>query len=146
MKATTKHLLPTVFVFAAIAVAYACRMLAKFDIGGPAVNHIRTALYLLLFTLWGVSLDRRIIQRQALHCLRLTAALMLLWLILRTLKYSFVTGLAAGRYIWYLYYLPMLFLPLLCVYIALSMGKSEDYRLSRGTGMLSIIPAALFCW
>lgn len=144
MKATTKHLLPTVFVFTAIAIAYACRMLAKFDIGGPAVNHIRTALYLLLFTLWGFSLDRRIIQRQALHCLRLTAALMLLWLILRTLKYSFVTGPAAGRYIWYLYYLPMLFLPLLGVYIALSMGKSEDYRLSRGTGMLSIIPAALF--
>lgn len=144
MKGTTKHLLPTVFVCTAIAIAYACRMLAKFDIGGPAVNHIRTALYLLLFTLWGFSLDRRIIQRQTLHCLRLTAALMLLWLILRTLKYSVVTGPAAGRYIWYLYYLPMLFLPLLGVYIALSMGKSEDYRLSRGTGMLSIIPAALF--
>lgn len=144
MKGTTKHLLPTVFVCTAIAIAYACRMLAKFDIGGPAVNHIRTALYLLLFTLWGFSLDRRIIQRQALHCLRLTAALMLLWLILRTLKYSVVTDLTAGRYIWYLYYLPMLFLPLLWVYIALSMGKSEDYRLSRGIGMLSIIPAALF--
>ena len=144
MKGTTKHLLPMVFVFTVIAIAYACRMLAKFDIGGPAVNHIRTALYLLLFALWGFSLDRRIIQRQTLHCLRLTAALMLLWLILRTLKYSVVTGSAAGRYIWYLYYLPMLFLPLLGVYIALSMGKSEDYRLSRGTGMLSIIPAALF--
>ena len=144
MKGTTKHLLPTVFVCTAIAIAYACRMLAKFDIGGPAVNHIRTALYLLLFALWGFSLDRRIIQRQTLHCLRLTAALMLLWLILRTLKYSVVTGPAAGRYVWYLYYLPMLFLPLLGVYIALSMGKSEDYRLSRGTGMLSIIPAVLF--
>ena len=144
MKGTTKHLLPPVFVCTVIAIAYACRMLAKFDIGGPAVNHIRTALYLLLFALWGFSLDRRIIQRQTLHCLRLTAALMLLWLILRTLKYSFVTDPAAGRYIWYLYYLPMLFLPLLGVYIALSMGKSEDYRLSRGTGMLSIIPAALF--
>ena len=144
MKATTKHLLPMVFVCTAIAIAYACRMLAKFDIGGPAVNHIRTAIYLLLFTLWGFSLDRRIIQRQTLHCLHLTAALMLLWLILRTLKYSVVTDLTAGRYIWYLYYLPMLFLPLLGVYIALSMGKSEDYRLSRGIGMLSIIPAALF--
>ena len=144
MKGTTKHLLPTVFVCTAIAIAYACRMLAKFDIGGPAVNHIRTAIYLLLFTLWGFSLDRRIIQRQTLHCLRLTAVLMLLWLILRTLKYSVVTDLTAGRYIWYLYYLPMLFLPLLWVYIALSMGKSEDYRLSRGIGMLSIIPAALF--
>ena len=144
MKGTTKHLLLTVFVCTAIAIAYACRMLAKFDIGGPAVNHIRTALYLLLFALWGFSLDRRIIQRQTLHCLRLTAALMLLWLILRTLKYSVVTGPAAGRYIWYLYYLPMLFLPLLWVYVALSMGKSEDYRLSRKSSMLSIIPAALF--
>ena len=144
MKGTTKHLLPMVFVFTVIAIAYACRMLAKFDIGGPAVNHIRTALYLLLFALWGFSLDWRIIQRQALHFLHLTAALMLLWLILRTLKYSVVTDPAAGRYIWYLYYLPMLFLPLLWVYIALSMGKPEDYRLSRGIGMLSIIPAALF--
>ena len=144
MKRTTKHLLPTVFVCTVIVIAYACRMLAKFDIGGPAVNHIRTALYLLLFALWGFSLDRRIIQRQTLHCLRLTAALMLLWLILRTLKYSVVTGPAAGRYIWYLYYLPMLFLPLLWVYVALSMGKSEDYRLSRKSSMLSIIPAALF--
>ena len=144
MKGTTKHLLPMVFVFTVIAIAYACRMLAKFDIGGPAVNHIRTAIYLLLFALWGFSLDRRIIQRQTLHCLHLTAVLMLLWLILRTLKYSVVTDLTAGRYIWYLYYLPMLFLPLLWVYIALSMGKSEDYRLSRGIGMLSIIPAALF--
>ena len=144
MKRTTKHLLPTVFVCTVIVIAYACRMLAKFDIGGPAMNHIRTALYLLLFALWGFSLDRRIIQRQTLHCLRLTAALMLLWLILRTLKYSVVTGPAAGRYIWYLYYLPMLFLPLLWVYVALSMGKSEDYRLSRKSSMLSIIPAALF--
>lgn len=144
MKGTTKHLLPMVFVFTVIAIAYACRMLAKFDIGGPAVNHIRTALYLLLFALWGFSLDRRIIQRQTLHCLRLTAALMLLWLILRTLKYSVVTDLTAGRYIWYLYYLPMLFLPLLWVYIALSMGKSEDYRLSRRSSILSIVPAVLF--
>ena len=144
MKGTTKHLLLTVFVCTAIAIAYACRMLAKFDIGGPAVNHIRTALYLLLFALWGFSLDRRIIQRQTLHCLRLTAALMLLWLILRMLKYSVVTDLTAGRYIWYLYYLPMLFLPLLWAYIALSTGKSEDYCLSREIGMLSIIPAVLF--
>ena len=144
LKGNTKHLSAMIFVFTVIAIAYACRMLAKFDIGGPVVNHIRTALYLLLFSLWGFSLDRRIIQRQALHCLRLTAALILLWLILRTLKYSVVTDLTAARYVWYLYYLPMLFLPLLGVYIALSMGKPEDYRLSRKTGMLLIVPAVLF--
>ena len=144
MKGNTKHLSAMIFVFTVIAIAYACRMLAKFDIGGPVMNHIRTALYLLLFALWGFSLDRRIIQRQALHCLRLTAALILLWLILRTLKYSVITGLTAARYVWYLYYLPMLFLPLLGVYIARSLGKPETFRLSGRFALLALVPAVLF--
>lgn len=144
MRRKTKRLLPMILVFTIIAAAYSCRMLAMLDIGGAWMSYIRAALYLLLFALWGFSLDRRIIQKQALHCLRLTAALMLVWLILRTLKYEFVTDLTAARYIWYLYYLPMLFIPLLGVYIALSLGKSEEFHLTGMVGALAIIPAVLF--
>ena len=143
MKRNTKQLIPMILVFTIIAAAYSCRILAMLDIGGAWVNYIRAALYLLLFSLWGYSLDRRIIQKQTLHCLRLTAALMLVWLILRTLKYEFVTDLTVARYIWYLYYLPMLFIPLLGVYIALSLGKSEEFRLTGRIGALAIIPAVL---
>ena len=103
MKRNTRQLIPMIVVFTLIAAAYSCRMLAMLDICGVYVNYIRAALYLLLFSLWGYSLDRRIIQPQTLHWLRLTAALMLLWLILRTLKYEFVTDLTVARYIWYLY-------------------------------------------
>ena len=144
MKRNTKQLIPMILVFTIIAAGYSCRILAMLDIGGTWMSYIRAALYLLLFALWGFSLDHRIIQTQALHCLRLTAALMLLWLILRTLKYEFVTDLTVARYIWYLYYLPMLFIPLLGVYIALSLGKSEEFRLTGRIGALAIIPAVLF--
>ncbi len=144
MKRNTRQLFLMIFVFAIIAAAYSCRMLAKFDIGGVYMNYIRAALYLLLFALWGYSLDRRIIQTQALHCMRLTAALMLVWLILRTLKYEVVTDITVARYIWYLYYLPMLFIPLFGVYIALSLGKSEKYRLTGRVVALAAIPAILF--
>ena len=144
MKRNTKQLIPMILVFTIIAAAYSCRMLAMLDIGGAWMSYIRAVLYLLLFALWGFSLDRRIIQKQALHCLRLTAALMLLWLILRTLKYEFVTDLTVARYIWYLYYLPMLFIPLLGVYIALTLGKSEEYRLTGKAGFLVAIPGILF--
>ena len=144
MKRNTKQLFPMILVFTIIAAAYSCRMLALLDIGGACVNYIRAALYLLLFSLWGYSIDRRIIQTQALHCLRLTAALMLVWLILRTVKYEFVTDLTVARYLWYLYYLPMLFIPLLGVYIALSLGKSEEYRLTEKAGILTAIPGILF--
>ena len=144
MKRNTRQLIPMIVVFTLIAAAYSCRMLAKFDIGGVYVNYIRAALYLLLFSLWGYSLDRRIIQPQTLHCLRLTAALMLVWLVLRTLKYEVVTDPTAARYIWYLYYLPMLFIPLLGVYIALSLGKPQEIRLNGRVGCLAIVPAVLF--
>lgn len=144
MKRNTRQLFLMIFVFAIIAAAYSCRMLAKFDIGGVYMNYIRAALYLLLFALWGYSLDRRIIQTQALHCMRLTAALMLVWLVLRTLKYEVVTDITVARYIWYLYYLPMLFIPLFGVYIALSLGKSEEYRLTGRIVALAAIPAILF--
>ena len=144
MKRKTKRQLPMIIVFTIIAAAYSCRMLAMFDIGSVYTNYIRALLYLLLFALWGFSLDRRIIQTQALHCLRLTAALMLVWLVLRTLKYEVVTDLTVARYTWYLYYLPMLFIPLLGVYIALSLGKSEEFRLTGRIGALAIIPATLF--
>ena len=144
MKRNTRQLIPLIVVFALIAAAYSCRMLAKFDIGGVYVNYIRAALYLLLFSLWGYSLDRRIIQPQTLHCLRLTAALMLVWLVLRTLKYEIVTDPTTARYIWYLYYLPMLFIPLLGVYIALFLGKPQEIRLNVRTGCLAIVPTLLF--
>lgn len=139
-----KQLLSIILVFTIIAVAYSCRMLAMHDIGGVYVSYIRAALYLLLFSLWGFSIDRRIIQTQALHCLRLTAALMLVWLVLRTLKYEVVTDLTVARYIWYLYYLSLLFIPLLGVYIALSLGKSDEFRLTGRIGALAIIPSTLF--
>ena len=144
MKRNTRQLISLIVVFALIAAAYSCRMLAKFDIGGVYVNYIRAALYLLLFSLWGYSIDRRIIQPQTLHCLRLTAALMLVWLVLRTLKYEIVTDPTVARYIWYLYYLPMLFIPLLGVYIALFLGKPQEIRLNVRTGCLAIVPAVLF--
>ena len=144
MKRDINRLLAMSFVFSVIAAAYTCRMLAKFDIGGVYSNYLRAALYLLLFALWGVALDRRIIKKPVLHCLRLTAALMLLWLTLRTLKYEVVTDPTVMRYVWYFYYLPMLFIPLLGVYIALSLGQPERYRITGKSATLAIFPTVLF--
>ena len=39
--------------------------------------------------------------------------------------------MTVARYLWYLYYLPIIFIPLLGVYIAIFLGKSENYQLSK---------------
>ncbi|WP_330576877.1 histidine kinase N-terminal 7TM domain-containing protein [Dorea sp. BIOML-A1] len=144
MKRNTRQLYLMIFVFAIIIAAYSCRLLAWFNMGGNYPSYVRAALYLLLFVLWGYSLDQRIIQKPVLHCLRLMDVLMLIWLTLRTLKYEVVTDMTVARYLWYLYYLPIIFIPLLGVYIAIFLGKSENYQLSKKSWLLSLIPAALF--
>lgn len=45
---------------------------------------------------------------------------------------------------WYLYYLPLLFIPLLSVYVAVSLGKPESFHLPRSIKILSIPSALLF--
>lgn len=144
MKRNTRQLYLMIFVFTLIIAAYSCRLLAWFNIGGNYPSYVRAALYLLLFVLWGYSLDQRIIQKSVLHCLRLMDVLMLIWLTLRTLKYEVVTDMTVARYLWYLYYLPIIFIPLLGVYIAIFWGKAENYQLSKKSWLLSLIPAALF--
>lgn len=93
-------------------------------------------------TWWGVSLRQRIIQTQVRRYLEATAALCVLWLSIRTVKFFFAAAPAAIHYLWYGYYFPMLFLPPLCVLVALSLGKPENYRLPKWTSLL-YIPAVL---
>ncbi len=77
-------------------------------------------------------------QTQVRRYLAATAALCVFWLSIRTVKFFFAASHAAIRYLWYGYYFPMLFIPLLCVLVAFSLGKPENYRPPRWTSFLYI--------
>ena len=81
-------------------------------------------------------------QTQVRRYLAATAALCVFWLSIRTVKFFFAATPAAIRYLWYGYYFPMLFIPLLCVFVALSLGRPENYRLPKWTSLF-YIPATL---
>ena len=104
---------------------------------------LRAAIYIGLFVAWGVSTHRRIIQPQVRRYLTAISALMVFWVTIRTIRYSLDECVWLMRYLWYLYYLPMLFIPLLAVFVALSLGKEESYRLPRWTACFYIPTAAL---
>ncbi|MDY3906458.1 MAG: hypothetical protein SOZ47_06615 [Lawsonibacter sp.] len=92
-------------------------------------SFLRSVIYIGLFTVWGISVRRRIIQPQVRRYLTAVSALMVIWVTVRTARYLFAEAPWALRYLWYLYYLPMLFIPLLAVFVALSLGKPESFRL-----------------
>lgn len=125
-----------------VIVAYLCR-LPHICAYTPAVcGYIRSFIYLSLFSAWYISLRARIIQVEVRKYLSSVAVLMILWLLFRTLKYNIESNPNVVRYMWYLYYLPLLFIPVLAVFAALSLGKPESYRLPKRT-LLLLVPAVL---
>ena len=127
-------------VIAAVLLALSTRNFGSHD---PLVNSYHRIFlcyfYIALLAGWGVSLHRRILQRGVRRCLIGIALLMVFWIFVRTVKNELLIGLDTDqRYCWYLYYLPMLGIPMLSFWASLTLGKPADYRLPRRVKLLLI--------
>lgn len=133
-----------VLLVAVLMICAVCaRVAARYGYYAEVLSIVRTLIYIGLLAAWGISVQTRIIQTQVRRYLLVIAGLMLLWLTLRTVKYN-TYHMTAERFLWYGYYLPMLFIPVLAVLVALSLGKPENYRLPKWTHFLYLPSALLF--
>ena len=114
-------------VFSAIAL----RVLGKFDILIVPGGIVRSLIYIALYIGWGISVSKRIIQTQVRHYMVSVSGLMVFWFVIRTIKYFFITDIGIVRQLWYWFYLPMLFIPLFSLFVAISLGKPENAKLSK---------------
>ena len=136
-KATKKSLLYALGVLALIAFAMWLRYASRHILHSPAVSHLRSGIYVFLFSAWCYSLWIRIVQTQVRRYLLAISVLMVLWILLRSIKFS-IENTDAERWLWYFYYFPMLFIPMLSVFVSRSLGKGEDFRLPRWTKILYV--------
>ena len=104
--------------------------------------YLRSGIYLFLFSAWGFSIHLRIVQTQVRRYLLGISGLMVLWLLLRSIKYAVNPG-AFYRYLWYGYQLPMLFIPTLSVLLVMSLGHAENYRPPRWTRAMYFLAGGL---
>ncbi len=96
----------------------------------------RSFYYLGLFAFWGVSVRARVIQPAARKYLTAIASMEVIWLIVKEFKWRFLPAPLFQRYLWYIYYIPILLIPLLTLFIAMSLGKAGEYRLSKNHYLL----------
>lgn len=134
-KATKKSILYALAALALIAFAMWLRYASRHFFHSPAVSHLRSAIYVFLFSVWCYSLWIRIVQTQVRRYLLAISVLMVLWILLRSIKFS-IENTDVERWLWYFYYFPMLFIPMLSVFVSRSLGKGEDFRLPRWTKLL----------
>ena len=133
-------------VFLLIAAAVLCRI-ASYNISLPfparILDFTRTLIYIGLFSVWGFSINKRVVHRQTKRLLLAVCLLEIFWLTIREFKYRFVFDTDALRGLWYLYYIPTILVPLLALYISMLLAKPEAYRLSKKAILFAVPSTAL---
>lgn len=92
-----------------------------------------------------ISYHRRVAGRAALRRTMLAPSYMvMLMALLRCIKYGvFGNVVALGRYTWYLYYIPMLCIPVLLFFVSLYLYSEEERRITQKWGWIVIVTAVL---
>ena len=136
-KATKKSLLYALAALGLIALAMWLRYASRTVLHSPVYNHLRSEIYIFLLCAWCHSVWVRIVQTQVQRYLLAISMLMVLWLLLRSVKFS-IDNTDAERWLWYFYYVPILFIPMLSVFVSQSLGRPEDFHLPRWTRLLYV--------
>ena len=132
-------------IAAALAFAYCLRFVFH-DFTNNALLAIgmmtlRWAIQVPLTVLWISSIRRRILHASLRRMLLWAGCLLLGWQIVRIIKYDYVIITEPiGRYCWYSFYIPMIFVPLIGIFVVNHIGKPENYRSPRWMKYL-FIPA-----
>ena len=145
-KINKKTILYTIGVAILLVIAYYSRAFHT-EVDDPILKMLlvmtRSVIQISLVVAWCLSVRTRIINKQVRHYLIAVGILLAFWLILRTCKWEFIAqnGTHLGRYLWYSYYIPMVFVPLLGVFIIDHVGKAENYKTPNSLKYM-YIPAA----
>lgn len=138
-----KALLTGGIVLLAVMIAYIFRLMGGGSFYPTLFSYLRSFIYIGMFAAWGLSVRQRIVQNQIRRYLTGVALLLILWFTFRSAKYFIFWQPIAIRYLWYLFYLPMLFVPMLALLIAMSLGKPDEYKLPKSVWLLFAVLGAL---
>ncbi|MBO4781348.1 MAG: hypothetical protein J5522_03040, partial [Lachnospiraceae bacterium] len=93
----------------------------------PFFKNFSEIFYGGLIVVWAMTVLRRIIESQLKELLIEIAILLLLLILFQALRFRFDQGyVTVHRFMWYCYYLPMLFIPVISFKLSLRCGRSEE--------------------
>lgn len=95
---------------------------------------------LLIF--WLVNLNNTVIHGETRKYMVGIAASLIVWYIVRVIRYRFVVEPVVSRYLWYSFYIPIIILPLFSFFTSICVGRHENYTLPKSIRSL-YIPAAI---
>ena len=89
-------------------------------------------IYLGIIFSWGIYIERSILSVKIRRLILAVVFFMVMYVLFGAAKHRiYLDGNFAGRFLWYLYYVPQIFATYLAYIISFRVGKQEDYRLPK---------------
>ena len=108
------------------------------------VLELRLLLMSLVATIWFVDLGRKITHRHIRNYAYFVGILIIFWIVMQYSKYRATHGHdLIERYCWYLFYIPIVLIPLFLFYSSLYFGKNDNIRISRWWHLAGVVALGL---
>ncbi len=138
-----KKIMLVAFLCLCASGAYLCSFILQSRFLQSLLYFINICIYLSIFTTWTISASKRIMQKYTRNFMMLLCANIIFWVILRGIKWpSFHFHVYFERIAWYMFYIPMILIPLCFFFIALSINADENYTPHKSWKLL-FVPAIL---
>lgn len=131
-------------VFTGVGIALACKFVRPQNPEYYFCSLIRSFIYMGMYYAWGRIVCHGILQKTIRRCFGGVSALLVFWIAVSMCKHLvFGNDVTVERYLWYTYYIPQIWLPVLGLNIAIMAGRGENARPGKWGMVLFGIGAAL---
>lgn len=101
-------------------------------------------IYFGIIFCWGIYVERSILSKKIRQLMLAIVFFMLMYVTAGVSKHLiFLDGNVAGRFLWYLYYVPQIFGTFLAFTVAYTVGKKEEHRLPKIFYALTVFAAVI---
>ena len=119
-------------ILISVLLAYFCRQVRTENVFmRNLADQCRSCIYLGMYCAWVIYLRRHVVHKKTRRCLTAIGCLMVFWFFVRTVKFHILHDPLGEHICWYLYYIPMILIPVLGLAAAMFLGEKDGEKTGR---------------
>ena len=131
-------------ILISVLLAYFCRQVRTENVFmRNLADQCRSCIYLGMYCAWVIYLRKHVVHKKTRRCLTAIGCLMVFWFFVRTVKFHIFHDPLGEHICWYLYYIPMILIPVLGLAAAMFLGEKEEEKTVRKVIILLTVAAIL---
>ena len=139
-----KKMLSCGVILISVLLAYICRLVRPENVFmRNFADQCRNCIYLGIYCAWVIYLEKHVVHKKMRRCLTAIGCLMVFWFFVRTVKFHILHDPLGEHVCWYLYYIPMILIPVLGLAAAMFFGEKDEEKTVRRIKILLTVAVVL---